>query len=185
MQNGSHLWQLGLQKSKEGRCPLEPGEVAVILRAIGYPVETQIYVASGQVYGGQNRMAPLRNMFPNLVTKEELASKEELAVFRKHATSLAALDFLVCLKSDVFVMTHGGNFAKLIIGARWYMGHRKKSIKPDKGLMSKSFGDPYIGWANFVEDVVVTHQTRTGLPEENFPNYDLWENPLTHFMCKA
>ncbi|XVE92308.1 hypothetical protein REPUB_Repub01dG0085600 [Reevesia pubescens] len=183
--NGSHLWQLALQKRKEGRCPLEPGEVAVILRAMGYPKETQIYVASGQVYGGQNRMAPLRNMFPNLVTKEELASKEELAVFRKHVTSLAALDFLVCLKSDVFVMTHGGNFAKLIIGARRYMGHRQKSIKPDKGLMSKSFGDPYMGWANFVDDVVVTHQTRTGLPEETFPNYDLWENPLTPCMCKA
>ncbi|GAB4829264.1 hypothetical protein Ancab_018931 [Ancistrocladus abbreviatus] len=136
--NGSHLWQLALQKRKEGRCPLEPGEVAVILRAMGYPKETQIYVASGQVYGGQNRMAPLRNMFPNLVTKEELASKEEL-----------------------------------------------KSIKPDKGLMSKSFGDPYMGWATFVEDVVVTHQTRTGLPEETFPNYDLWENPLTPCMCKA
>ncbi|MBA0563229.1 hypothetical protein Golob_008221, partial [Gossypium lobatum] len=183
--NGTHLWQLALQKRKEGRCPLEPGEVAVILRAMGYPKETQIYVASGQVYGGQNRMAPLRNMFPNLVTKEELASKEELAAFRKHVTSLAALDFLVCLKSDVFVMTHGGNFAKLIIGARRYVGHRQKSIKPDKGLMSKSFGDPYMGWANFVEDVVITHQTRTGLPEETFPNYDLWENPLTPCMCKA
>ncbi|KAI4317320.1 hypothetical protein L6164_025198 [Bauhinia variegata] len=183
--NGSHLWQLALQKRKEGRCPLEPGEVAVILRAMGYPKETQIYVASGQVYGGQNRMAPLRNMFPNLVTKEELATKEELDSFRKHVTSLAALDFLVCLKSDVFVMTHGGNFAKLIIGARRYMGHRLKSIKPDKGLMSKSFGDPYMGWAPFVEDDVVTHQTRTGLPEETFPNYDLWENPLTPCMCKA
>lgn len=67
MQNGSQLWQVALQKRKEGRCPLEPGEVAVILRAMGYPKETQIYVASGQVYGGQNRMAPLRNMFPNLV----------------------------------------------------------------------------------------------------------------------
>ncbi|XP_010248690.1 PREDICTED: uncharacterized protein At1g04910 [Nelumbo nucifera] len=183
--NGSHLWQLALQKRKEGRCPLEPGEVAVILRAMGYPKETQIYVASGQVYGGQNRMAPLRHMFPNLVTKEELASKEELDGFRKHVTSLAALDFLVCLKSDVFVMTHGGNFAKLIIGARRYMGHRLKSIKPDKGLMSKSFGDPYMGWATFVEDVIITHQTRTGLPEETFPNYDLWENPLTPCMCKA
>ncbi|KAJ6793118.1 Uncharacterized protein M6B38_111080 [Iris pallida] len=183
--NGSHLWQLALQKRKEGRCPLEPGEVAVILRAMGYPKETQIYVASGQVYGGQNRMAPLRNMFPNLVTKEELASKDELDGFRKHVTSLAALDFLVCLKSDVFVMTHGGNFAKLIIGARRYMGHRLKSIKPDKGIMSKSFGDPYMGWASFVEDVVITHQTRTGLPEETFPNYDLWENPLTPCMCKA
>uniref|UniRef100_A0ACD6AGL5 Uncharacterized protein n=1 Tax=Avena sativa TaxID=4498 RepID=A0ACD6AGL5_AVESA len=65
--NGSHLWPLALQKRKEGRCPLEPGEIGFILRAMGYTKETQIYVASGQVYGGSNRMAPLRNMFPNLV----------------------------------------------------------------------------------------------------------------------
>ncbi|KAG9140446.1 hypothetical protein Leryth_016180 [Lithospermum erythrorhizon] len=183
--DGSHLWPLALQKRKEGRCPLEPSEVAVTLRGMGYPKETQIYVASGQVYGGQNRMAPLRNMFPNLVTKEELTTKEELDGFKKHVTSLAALDFLVCLKSNVFVMTHGGNFAKLIIGHRRYMGHRQKSIKPDKGLLSKSLGDPYMGWATFVEDVVVTHQTRTGLPEETFPNYDIWENPLTPCMCRT
>ncbi|KAM0885764.1 hypothetical protein ACQ4PT_030123 [Festuca glaucescens] len=163
--NGSHLWPLALQKRKEGRCPLEPGEIAVILRAMGYPRETQIYVASGQVYGGKNRMAPLRNMFPNLVTKEELASAAEMEHFRKHVTSLAALDFLVCLKSDVFVQTHGGNFAKLIIGARRYSGrHRLKSIKPDKGLMSRSLGDPYLGWASFAEDVVISHQARAGLP---------------------
>ncbi|KAM0842710.1 hypothetical protein ACQ4PT_058193 [Festuca glaucescens] len=184
--NGSHLWPLALEKRKEGRCPLEPGEIGFILRAMGYTKETQIYVASGQVYGGNNRMSPLRNMFPNLVTKEDLASKEEIEHFKKHVTSLAALDFLVCLKSDVFVMTHGGNFAKLIIGFRRYMGrHRFKSIKPDKGLMSKFFGDPYMPWATFVEDVMITHQTRTGLPEATFPHYDLWENPLTHCMCRA
>lgn len=183
--NGSHLWQLALQKRKEGRCPLEPGEVAVILKAMGYPKETQIYVASGQVYGGQNRMAPLRNMFPNLVTKEELTTKEELNSFRKHVTSLAALDFLVCMKSDVFVMTHGGNFAKLIIGARRYMGHRLKSIKPNKGVMSRDLGDPFLSWPAFVNDVIVTHETRTGLPESTFPTYDIWENPLSHCMCRA
>lgn len=67
LQNGSHLWPLALEKRKEGRCPLEPGEIGIILRAMGYTKETQIYVASGQVYGGSTRMAPLRNMFPNLV----------------------------------------------------------------------------------------------------------------------
>ena len=70
-------------------------------------------------------MAPLRNMFPNLVIKEELVSREEFAIFRKHVTSLVAIDFLVRLTSDVFVMTHGGNFAKLIIGARRYIGHHQ------------------------------------------------------------
>ena len=57
-----------------------------------------------------------RKSLNSQVTKEELATREELDGFKKHVTSLAALDFLVCLKSDVFVMTHGGNFAKLIIG---------------------------------------------------------------------
>lgn len=83
-QDGSHLWALALQKRKEGRCPLEPGEVAVLLRAMGYPKETQIYVASGQVYGGQNRMAPLRNMFPNLVSylpKLLIKGKGPLSIF--------------------------------------------------------------------------------------------------------
>ena len=78
-------------------------------------------------------MAPLRNMFPNLVTKEEFV------VFRKHVTSLVAIDFLVRLTSDVFVMTHGGNFAKLIIGARRYIGHRQKPIKPDTGRETLSY----------------------------------------------
>ncbi|PON40443.1 GDP-fucose protein O-fucosyltransferase [Parasponia andersonii] len=45
--------------------PLEPGEVAVIL-----------YVASGQVYGGKNRMAPLRNIFPNGERNSRIFSEE-------------------------------------------------------------------------------------------------------------
>lgn len=50
----------------------------MILRAMGYPKETQIYVASGQVYGGQNRMAPLRNMFPNLVRTPDPISSNSM-----------------------------------------------------------------------------------------------------------
>ncbi|XP_024529661.1 protein PECTIC ARABINOGALACTAN SYNTHESIS-RELATED [Selaginella moellendorffii] len=183
--NGSHLWRQALLKRKEGRCPLEPAEVGVVLMAKGYPKETQIYVASGQVYGGENRMSPLRNMFPNLVRKDDLATKEELKPFRQHVTSLAALDFLVCVKSDVFVMTHGGNFAKLVIGTRRYMGHELKSIKPDKSLMAKALGDPTLGWPAFVDQVASTHEFRTGLPEPTFPGFDIYENPLSHCMCRA
>lgn len=80
MQNGSHLWSLALEKRKEGRCPLEPGEIGIILRAMGYTKETQIYVASGQVYGGSNRMAPLRNMFPNLVSASKFFYRENISV---------------------------------------------------------------------------------------------------------
>lgn len=81
MQNGSHLWPLALEKRKEGRCPLEPGEIGIILRAMGYTKETQIYVASGKVYGGNTRMAPLRNMFPNLVGAFEVYAGPLYLVF--------------------------------------------------------------------------------------------------------
>ena len=44
---------------------------------------------------------------------------------------------------------------------------------------------PYLAWASFTEDVVISHQARGGLPEPTFPGYDLWENPLTPCMCRA
>lgn len=100
-------------------------------------------------------------------------------------TSLAALDFLVCLKANVFTMTHGGNFAKLIIGFRRYKGHSLKSIKPNKGFMAYALGDPYLGWPSFKHDVVSMHQGRFGLPEPTYPGYDIYENPLTDCMCRA
>lgn len=117
------------------------------------------------------------------VRKEVLASKEELAPFYKHVTSLAAIDFLVCLRSNVYVMSHGGNFAKLIIGARRYEGHQRKSIKPNKSLMAYALGNPFLNWPQFIEEVALMHNRRTGLPELTFPNYDIFENPLSHCMC--
>ncbi|KAF6148853.1 hypothetical protein GIB67_014224 [Kingdonia uniflora] len=93
---------------------------------MGYSKETQIYVATGKVYGGQNRMAPLMNMFLNRVTNDEFTSKEELDHFRKHVTSLTALDFLDCLKSYVFLITHGGNHSKLKLTI--YSYHSKPKV---------------------------------------------------------
>ncbi|XP_024400441.1 protein PECTIC ARABINOGALACTAN SYNTHESIS-RELATED isoform X2 [Physcomitrium patens] len=184
--NDTMMWNEALCKRKQGKCPLEPGEVALILNAIGYKKDSQVYVASGALYGGNTQMLPLQRMFPNLVRKEDLASKEELAPFQRHITSLAALDFLVCLKSDVFVVTHGGNFAKLVIGARrYYYGHRRKSIKPYKGVMAYALGDPFMSWTSFVHEVAEMHKTRTGLPEATSPMYDIWENPLTPCMCQS
>ncbi|KAJ0985537.1 hypothetical protein J5N97_003893 [Dioscorea zingiberensis] len=184
--NGSHLWKLALEKRKSGKCPLEPGEIAMLLRALGYESNTQIYIASGPIYGGDNKLAPLRNMFPNQVRKEELVAKGELDSLKKHVTNLAALDFLVCLKSDVFVSTHGGNFAKLITGAHvgtW--GTTSESIKPAKSHMFRILGNPYMYWEQLKNETISAHTYRTGLPEDTFPIYDIWENPLTPCMCRT
>ena len=48
-------------------CPLTPEETALTLRALDIDPKMQIYIAAGDIYGGEKRMEPLRNAFPNLV----------------------------------------------------------------------------------------------------------------------
>jgi hypothetical protein len=54
-----------------------------MLRALGYRSDVHIYVASGEIYGGEDTLASLKALFPNFHTKETLSSQEELAPFLK------------------------------------------------------------------------------------------------------
>ncbi|XP_038980963.1 protein ESMERALDA 1-like isoform X2 [Phoenix dactylifera] len=65
-----------------GKCPLTPLEVGLMLRGMGFSNNTSIYLASGKIYKAEKTMAPLLEMFPLLQTKETLASPEELAPFK-------------------------------------------------------------------------------------------------------
>ncbi|KAK8634218.1 hypothetical protein V6N13_015046 [Hibiscus sabdariffa] len=49
-----------------------------LLRAMGYPSKTIIYLAGSQTFGGQRLLIPLRAMFGNLVDRTSLCSKTEL-----------------------------------------------------------------------------------------------------------
>ncbi|KAF6142339.1 hypothetical protein GIB67_023364 [Kingdonia uniflora] len=60
-------------------------------------------------------------MFPLVQTKESLASPEEFAPFEGYASRLAALDYSVCLVSEVFVTMQGGNFPHFLMGHRHFM----------------------------------------------------------------
>ncbi|KAL0351333.1 UNVERIFIED_CONTAM: O-fucosyltransferase 9 [Sesamum calycinum] len=82
-------------------------EVGMMLRGMGFDNTTSLYVAAGKIYRVEKHMAPLKQMFPGLETKETLASPEELAPFMGHSSRLAALDYTVCLHSEVFVTTQG------------------------------------------------------------------------------
>lgn len=140
----------------EGNCPLTPNEVGIFLRAMGYPESTWIYLAAGEIYGGEKYVSKLRSYFPNLVSKvftlflyllivsttpsyatkisvlqEMLATKEELEKFNNHASQVAALDYIIAVESDVFVPSHSGNMAKAVEGHRRFLGHRK-TITPDR-----------------------------------------------------
>ncbi|CAK9137132.1 unnamed protein product [Ilex paraguariensis] len=129
----------------DGKCPLTPLEVGMMLRGMGFNNNTSIYVAAGKIYKSEKYMAPLKQMFPLLETKDTLASPEELAPFKGHSSRLAALDYTVCLHSEVFVTTQGGNFPHFLVGHRryFYEGHAK-TIKPDKRKLAVLFDRPNI-----------------------------------------
>jgi len=55
------------QKRLEGRCPLTPEETALVLKALDFDKETTIYIAAGTIYGGERRMAALRDVYPKTV----------------------------------------------------------------------------------------------------------------------
>ncbi|KAH9690601.1 O-fucosyltransferase 7 [Citrus sinensis] len=118
------------QRSK-GYCPLTPKEVGIFLTALGYPSSTPIYIAAGEIYGGDARMADLQTRYPIMMSKEKLASVEELEPFVNHASQMAALDYIVSVESDVFIPSYSGNMARAVEGHRRFLGHRK-TISPDR-----------------------------------------------------
>ncbi|KAH9322080.1 hypothetical protein KI387_016719, partial [Taxus chinensis] len=119
-----------------GYCPLTPKEVGIFLQALGYPRNTWIYIAAGEIYGGSKNLEELKHRFPNLVFKETIARPNELESFLNHASQTAALDYIVSIESDVFIPSHSGNMARAVEGHRRFLGHRK-TISPDrKGLVA-------------------------------------------------
>lgn len=162
-ENTNH-WKVKKINSTEqrigGYCPLTPKEVGIFLQALGYPPSTIIYIAAGEIYGGNTHLSELMYRFPNLVFKvcqsfcsllpsqhslmvqvhwqisgwisqETLATKEELKAFANHASQTAALDYLISVESDVFIPSHSGNMARAVEGHRRFLGHRK-TITPDR-----------------------------------------------------
>jgi len=53
-----------------------------MLRGMGFDKNTYIFLASGKIYNSEKYMAPLLEMFPNLLTKDMLALEDELDPFK-------------------------------------------------------------------------------------------------------
>jgi len=49
---------------------------------MGFDNTTSVYVAAGKIYKAEKYMAPLKQMFPRLETKNTIATPEELAPFQ-------------------------------------------------------------------------------------------------------
>nr|CAB3476125.1 unnamed protein product [Digitaria exilis] len=53
-------------KRLQGFCPLTPEEITLVLKALGFTKDTLIYIASGEIYGGERRLAALKAAYPKL-----------------------------------------------------------------------------------------------------------------------
>ncbi|XP_058219188.1 O-fucosyltransferase 10-like isoform X1 [Rhododendron vialii] len=173
-----------------GKCPMTPLEVGMMLRGMGFSNNTPIYLASGNIYRAARNLAPLLKMFPLLQTKESLAAPEELASFEGYSSRLAALDYMVCLFSEVFVTTQGGNFPHFLMGHRrfLYNGHAK-TIKPDKTQLVFLLQDTRISWKAFKDQMktMVAESDRKGImvPRVRKSNRkaSVFSNPIPDCRC--
>ncbi|XP_073042977.1 O-fucosyltransferase 29-like [Primulina eburnea] len=156
------------EERTRGKCPLTPHEVGLLLRALGFENSTYLYIASGEIYGGEETLRPLKELFPNFYTKEMLAG-EELKSFLPFSSRLAAIDYTVCEASDVFVTNNNGNMAKILAGRRRYMGH-KRTIRPNAKRLSSLFAArDKMDWSVFARKVKSRQRGFMGEPEEMKP----------------
>ncbi|KAK8585912.1 hypothetical protein V6N13_050882 [Hibiscus sabdariffa] len=170
----------------DGKCPLTPLEVGLMLRGMGFDNNTSVFVAAGNIYKAEKYMAPLKQMFPLLETKDTLATPEELAPFKGHSSRLAALDYTLCLHSEVFVTTQGGNFPHFLMGHRRYLfGGHAKTIKPDKRKLALLFDSPHIRWETFKRQMkdMLRHSDMKG-GELKKPSASVYTFPMPDCMCK-
>lgn len=169
-----------------GKCPLTPLEVGLMLRGMGFSNNTAIFLASGKIYRAEKNMVPLLEMFPLLQTKETLASAEELAPFKDFSSRMAAIDYSVCVHSDAFVTTQGGNFPHFLMGHRRYLyaGH-SRTIKPDKRKLAILFDNPRIGWKSLKRHLLNmrTHSDAKGV-EMKRPIESIYTFPCPNCMCR-
>ncbi|CAJ1975494.1 unnamed protein product [Sphenostylis stenocarpa] len=151
-------------KRKDGLCPLTPEETSLTLRALDIDQNIQIYIAAGEIYGGNRRMASLAKNYPRLVRKETLLEPSDLQFFQNHSSQMAALDYLVSLESDIFVPTYDGNMAKVVEGHRRYLGFKKTILLNRKLLVDliDQYHNGELNWDEFSSAVKEAHADRMG-----------------------
>ncbi|CAL5348811.1 unnamed protein product [Camellia sinensis] len=63
------------EQRAKGYCPLTPKEVGLFLTAMGFLSSTPIYIAAGEIYGGDSHMVDLQSRYPLLMKKVFLYPK--------------------------------------------------------------------------------------------------------------
>uniref|UniRef100_A0A5B7A0W0 O-fucosyltransferase family protein n=1 Tax=Davidia involucrata TaxID=16924 RepID=A0A5B7A0W0_DAVIN len=167
----------------QGRCPLTPEEIGLLLAALGFDNSTRLYLASHKVYGGEARISTLRKLFPLMEDKKSLASAEERAQIKGKASLLAAVDYYVSMHSDIFVSASPGNMHNAMVGHRTYKN--LKTIRPNMALLGQLFLNKSMVWSDFQRAVVEGHENRQGEIRLRKPNQSIYTYPAPDCMCHA
>ncbi|KAL3838649.1 hypothetical protein ACJIZ3_023240 [Penstemon smallii] len=167
----------------QGRCPLTPEEIGLLLAALGFDNSTRLYLASHKVYGGEARISTLRSLFPLMEDKKSLASSEERAQIKGKASLLAAVDYYVSMHSDIFVSASPGNMHNAVVGHRTY--GNKKTIRPSMALLGQLFLNKSLTWPEFQEAVVEGHKSRQGQLRFRKSRQSIYTYPAPDCMCNA
>ncbi|XP_074333792.1 O-fucosyltransferase 39-like [Apium graveolens] len=167
----------------QGRCPLTPEEIGLLLAALGFDNTTRLYLASHKVYGGEARISTLRELFPLMEDKKSLASSEERANIKGKASLLAAVDYYVGMQSDIFVSASPGNMHNAMVGHRTYLN--MKTIRPNMALLGQLFLNKSMSWSNFQAAVVEGHKNRQGQLKTRKQRQSIYTYPAPDCMCDA
>lgn len=169
-----------------GKCPLTPEEVGLILRAMGFDNSTRIYLAAGDLYGGERFMKPFRSLFPRLENHSTVDTSGQLA---KNTRGLlgSAVDYMVCLLADIFMPTYDGpsNFANNLLGHRLYYGFRT-IVRPDRKALAPIFIDREKGHTAGFEDAVRRAMMKTsfGGPHKRISPESFYTNSWPECFCQ-
>ncbi|XAR58167.1 hypothetical protein NMG60_11026572 [Bertholletia excelsa] len=167
----------------QGRCPLTPEEIGLLLAALGFDNSTRLYLASHKVYGGEARISTLRKLFPLMEDKKSLTSGEERAQIKGKASLLAAVDYYVGMHSDIFISASPGNMHNAMVGHRTY--ENLKTIRPNMALLGPLFLNKSMSWSEFRQAVVQGHRNRQGQMRIRKPSKSLYTYPAPDCMCHA
>lgn len=162
-------------------------QVGLLLRAMGFDNSTRIYLAAGELFGGERFMAPFRSLFPHLENHSSVEGTEEL-VANTQGLMGSAVDYMVCLLSDIFMPTYDGpsNFANNLLGHRLYYGFRT-TIRPDRKGLAPIFIDHEKGRTSGFEEAVrrVMLKTNFGGPHKRISPESFYTNSWPECFCKT
>lgn len=170
-----------------GKCPLTPEEVGLILRAVGFDNSTRIYLAAGELFGGERFIKPFRSMFPLLENHNTVDSSNELTDNTQGLLG-SAVDYMVCLLSDIFMPTYDGpsNFANNLLGHRLYYGFRT-TLRPDRKGLAPIFIDRENGRTAGFEEAIrsVMLKTNFGGPHKRVSPESFYTNSWPECFCQT